>query len=338
MTDTKTTLTIRGRTYSVEGYSWGQPDLQRFTVTDVGTGLALTPEPITGTEPDAARVEALIVRLADDLDGGMVEEYYEGQHHLLAQAVGRTFVINGRWIAVRPSVRDSHRYSRTAWDLMEAGVVLNSADPFGSAPTLEQVTSYLTPRKRRLEELMVSRKILSNPDYQYEDVYEVLHGSLDAPQFVGIMHDETYSFFHLADTFQAACWAMASRLGEDTGGSLSCVYDLEEDAEIQVEAQATIRPVAGPKPVEVQQPGTHRETVRLAWTEVLSYDEEVEIDVPDGYEGSLWDLLNVDDTPATEGEVDGVPEGYVSNWIERASFASTSTDDREFSEIDRIDS
>lgn len=331
MTDRKTFHVIRGRRYTVDSTIWG-PGPNSFILTDMETKLQLTPEPVISDEPSEAVVVAIIDRLADELDGDMIEEYFLNRRHHLAQAVGRCFNIGGRWLNVVPSRREPHLYSREAWDVMAAGDNLTTADPFSAPPTLEQVTSYLTPRKRRLEALMVARGIVTGPDYQYEDVYAVLHGADECPRYVGIMHDETYSFFYPAPTLHEACAAMASRLGDDTGGSISCVWDLDEDEEIYVEAQVTVRRPGPPVPVEVQQPGTHRQLVHVQWSETNSYEDEFEIDVPDGFDGDLADLLDVDDTPFEEGQVEGVPAGYTSKWLDRAGFNMTDTTDRQFDE------
>lgn len=333
MSNRTTNVTINGRRYRVESTSW----LTDWTITDHITELLLTPDAIMGAQPTEEDVKARIAQLADELDGGMIEEYFVNRRHLLEQAVGRAFLIGGRWIRVAPSQREEWRYSREAWDVMAAGDNLTTADPFSAPPTLEQVTSYLTPRKRRLEALMVSRGIVTGPDYQYEDVYAVLHGADECPRYVGIMHDETYSFLYPAPTLHEACAAMASRLGEDTGGSISCVWDLDEDEEIYVEAQVTVRRPGPPMPVEVQQPGTHRELIHVQWSETNSYEDEFEIDVPDGYDGDLSDLLDVDDTPFEEGQVEGVPAGYTSKWLDRAGFNMTDTNDRQFDESYKVE-
>jgi len=232
------TLTIRGRDYEINCLTMTIGDTLLFDVTDVGTGLPLTAQPLP-SRPDAAAVEELLERLADDLDTDRVEEVFSGEYHRLAQAVGRTFVIEGRWINVRLSQR-LYWYDQRAWDLLENGIVLNAADPFTSAPTGAQVSSFLTPAKRHLDALMAAHRIVAGPDYQYEDVYAVLHGPTPPPRYVAITRDETYTFFALTSERNDACAILADRLGEETGGTIVGIHDLDRDLCLEVRHTSTV--------------------------------------------------------------------------------------------------
>jgi hypothetical protein len=66
------------------------------------------------------------------------------------------------------------------------------------------------------------------------------------------------------------------------------------------------------------QDGTHHEWIHLVWTEVVTYAQDIQIDVPDVFEGDHSDLIDVDDDPFDGSEVLGVPSGYRSRWLERA--------------------
>jgi hypothetical protein len=94
---------------------------------------------------------------------------------------------------------------------------------------------------------------------------------------------------------------------------------------------------------EVQQPGTHRVLVTLVWSEVVSYSQDVWIDVPDGFEeagGRLSDLIDANDSLEIEDDIFGLPAGFVwpedytTNWLKRADFSVTkSVTDRDVTDV-----
>ena len=95
------------------------------------------------------------------------------------------------------------------------------------------------------------------------------------------------------------------------------------------EAEQARQPATAVEPEEeIQQPGTHRVTVSLEWQETNTYKDEVEIDVPDDFDGDVADLLHPDDHP--DWEYLGLPEGFQTHWLDRAAFDPDSVDDREF--------
>jgi hypothetical protein len=74
------------------------------------------------------------------------------------------------------------------------------------------------------------------------------------------------------------------------------------------------------EPGDVQQAGTRRVLVHMKWSEQVDYAEDVEIDVPIDFDGDVEDLIANDDEPF-EGRADeGIPDGYRSKWLDRASF------------------
>lgn len=77
------------------------------------------------------------------------------------------------------------------------------------------------------------------------------------------------------------------------------------------EVEATIQ--------EPQQPGTHRDTVEITWSEVVTYRQEIEIDVPDGYTGDITQLIDVDDRPADllGDDAKDFPADYRTHWLDR---------------------
>jgi hypothetical protein len=316
------TYTVRERQYEIHRFKEEDTDRPVFVVVDIDTGLVLT-TPHFFTEPDVAQVEQLIVELGRDVDTGLIDWRFEGKHERLSQAVGRSVVIGGRILTVRPSQRGSWRVG--GWDLVEDGTVLNTADPFGSPPTRTQIERFVAPERQHLDQLMGTFRIVAGPDYQYEDVYRVLHGTGPVPRYVAITHDETYALFHLAPTLKAALDVLAARIGDETGGTIYGIWDLHADVLLPVQHRTSVWVVPDPAPPQEdeQQPGTHRVGVRLAWQERLDYDQVIDIDVPNGYTGHLKDLIDVDDHPATEADgVEGVPAGFVTNWLNRAHFAA----------------
>jgi hypothetical protein len=94
---------------------------------------------------------------------------------------------------------------------------------------------------------------------------------------------------------------------------------------------------------EVQQPGTHRVLVTLVWSEVVSYSQDIEIDVPDGFEeagGRLSDLIDADDSLEIGDDIFGLPtdfvwpEDYKTNWLKRADFSVTmAVNDRDVTDV-----
>jgi len=83
--------------------------------------------------------------------------------------------------------------------------------------------------------------------------------------------------------------------------------------------------VASPPPMALvgegknaHQDGTHHEWIHLVWTEVVTYAQDIQIDVPDAFEGDRSDLIDVDDDPLDGSDALGVPSGYRSRWLERA--------------------
>jgi hypothetical protein len=134
----------------------------------------------------------------------------------------------------------------------------------------------------------------------------------------------------------------AAELGSEDAGKVSfggTAYDptqVEEFARELLKLAAFAREQTTTAQV-VQQPGTHRQMVHMGWTEVSTYSAEFEIDVPDGFDGDLDDLIDVDDSVFEADRVEGVPAGYSSNWLERAVFEVEDVEDRQVHLIYKID-
>lgn len=139
--------------------------------------------------------------------------------------------IDGRELVVRSSNR-GQRHRVFYFDVFEVAgdteELLTVADPISDFPTEGILASLLTPRKRELARIMGEYRIVEGADYDHEGVYSVLYSPDPSPRYVAISNDETYSFFALTDDLDDACAMLAGSLGEESGGQIHGVWDLDE--------------------------------------------------------------------------------------------------------------
>ncbi|WP_221320899.1 hypothetical protein [Actinoplanes sp. L3-i22] len=79
--------TVRGRADTVTVTSWVGTSGLSFDVTDDATGLCLTVQSLDN-EPAPSDIESLVDDLADKVDAGMLDRYFDGAGDLLAGVVG----------------------------------------------------------------------------------------------------------------------------------------------------------------------------------------------------------------------------------------------------------
>jgi hypothetical protein len=245
--------TIRGRVLEIERIDSHDRDQRTFTVRDAETGVLLG-EPCP-EQPDETRIKTVLDRLAVPLDQGDVEDLFDAQQQplLLAVAVGRAFVVGAHRLTVRPSRRSW--YGRGGWDLLEDGQCLNEADPFPHPPTPGEVDSFMSVRKRRLDHKMSQYSVTASCDYSHDDVYALLHSDHECPRYVAVTNDETYTFFTLHEHLPDALESLAAALGQDSGGQITGVIDLETEELLTVRSH-TYCTIVNHAPQQAQ-PGPH---------------------------------------------------------------------------------
>lgn len=80
------------------------------------------------------------------------------------------------------------------------------------------------------------------PDYQYEDLVEIVLGSVDCPRFIAISRDETYYMGYPTATIEDACSTLASCVDGDTLNVIVGVYDLVEEHLLDVSVEVIVKP------------------------------------------------------------------------------------------------
>lgn len=95
-------------------------------------------------------------------------------------------------------------------------------------------------RKARLENLMTSHGIRPGADYQYEHLTAITAHGHHCLRYAALHYDESYSFIYLFATVEEACKHLADVLGEETGGSIDGVIDLDTGAYRKARATVAI--------------------------------------------------------------------------------------------------
>lgn len=142
-----------------------------------------------------------------------------------------TFDIDGRTIVARrlPAV------GLTRWRLYEGQQELtDQLDPWLKTPTEAELRSFLTLRKQRYATLMVDRRIVAGPDYDYFADYDLLYSDRPCGRWVAVRGDETYSFLYNTDDLAAASDELASAIGGEYGSRIDGIYDLDQDEMLMV--------------------------------------------------------------------------------------------------------
>jgi hypothetical protein len=76
--------------------------------------------------------------------------------------------------------------------------------------TDEVLLALSEPRRIGLAAVMASYRIMSGPDYQYEDDYELLYSTEPVGRYVVVSGDETYYWIHVVDSREDAAESVAS--------------------------------------------------------------------------------------------------------------------------------
>jgi len=83
--------------------------------------------------------------------------------------------------------------------------------------TDEILLAMAEPRRVGLAAIMQQYKIVSGPDYQYEDDYELLYSTEPVGRYVVVSGDETYHWIHVVDSREAAAASVASDIEDQMG-------------------------------------------------------------------------------------------------------------------------
>ncbi len=89
--------------------------------------------------------------------------------------------------------------------------------PYGTDLTDEVLLAMAEPRRVGLAAIMQQYKIVSGPDYQYEDDYELLYSPTPVGRYVVVSGDETYYWIHVVDTLDAAASSVAGDIQDQMG-------------------------------------------------------------------------------------------------------------------------
>jgi hypothetical protein len=82
--------------------------------------------------------------------------------------------------------------------------------PYASDLTDEVLLAMADPRRLALAAVMQQYLIVSGPDYQYEDDYELLYSTTPVGRYVCVSGDETYHWIHVVETVEAGLRSLAS--------------------------------------------------------------------------------------------------------------------------------
>lgn len=85
-------------------------------------------------------------------------------------------------------------------------------------------------------------------DYDYDHLTAIVDGDAHCDRWAAIHYDETYTFVYLFDTQEKAAKHLAEALGEETGGSIEGVVDLDTLDYYRAEARVLVDLRAAPDP------------------------------------------------------------------------------------------
>ena len=83
--------------------------------------------------------------------------------------------------------------------------------------TDEVLLAMAEPRRVGLAAMMQQYKIVSGPDYQYDEDYELLYSTEPVGRYVVVSGDETYRWIHVVDSREAAAASVASDIEDQFG-------------------------------------------------------------------------------------------------------------------------
>lgn len=136
----------------------------------------------------------------------------------------------------------SRGWLRESYDVYDGDIRLSVADPLSVFPTVEVLASYLTPRKMALVNLAAEFNIRANTDHPDPRIYRELESSEQVGRYVAVTRDETHSFLVTCRTLDDALELLSQRAGNDTGGLVVGVYDLDEQKMLHIRTKVTLDP------------------------------------------------------------------------------------------------
>jgi hypothetical protein len=160
-----------------------------------------------------------------------------------------------RTLLVQDSNRDNHyTYNRyDAFDVFEQVgdeyVLLTVADPVTEVPSPAMLAQLIQPRNQALGRLLDERRIVATDDYPDPSIYGELYGEVPPGRYVALTEDETYSFAWVCATIDGALSLLSGQAGQNTGGLVVGVYDLDADTLLETMTTVTLAPPAQGPPV-----------------------------------------------------------------------------------------
>lgn len=91
-------------------------------------------------------------------------------------------------------------------------------DPVELEILTDEVLLALTePRRVGLMGLMGDNQIVAGPDYQYEDVYDLLYSTAPVGRYVAVSGDETYHWIHVVETIEQGLESFEADIADQVG-------------------------------------------------------------------------------------------------------------------------
>lgn len=90
-------------------------------------------------------------------------------------------------------------------------------EPPAEVLTDEVLLALTEPRRRGLAALMASHRIVSGPDYQYDEDYELLYSTEPVGRYVVVTGDETYRWLDVVDTREDAAESVRGAIVDQVG-------------------------------------------------------------------------------------------------------------------------
>jgi hypothetical protein len=90
-------------------------------------------------------------------------------------------------------------------------------EPPAEVLTDEVLLALTEPRRQGLAALMASHRIVSGPDYQYDEDYELLYSTGPVGRYVVVTGDETYRWLDVVDTREDAAESVRGAIVDQAG-------------------------------------------------------------------------------------------------------------------------
>jgi hypothetical protein len=171
------------------------------------------------------------------------ETFLAAQDHTRADEPGADWVLDhvtyrcaGREIIMRRSAKPR---MREGYDLFEERQLINLADPFAHPPTPHQISCFLTPRHRHLDQLLAKLGLHADSDNESTDLYQALHGPQQCRRYATITHEGERTRVRLHQNPQQGLLSLNAFLCETPGGRLEGLRDLDTDATVPITASTS---------------------------------------------------------------------------------------------------